>query len=79
MYNLDILSLDLSDRSKNLNVMGNAFYNVPFRCIAWDTFGEKENTFTHGLIFGGMEDGSYTIWNAGEMIANYGRSQIVKT
>jgi hypothetical protein len=65
MYNLDILSLDLSDRSKNLNTMGNAFYNVPFRCLAWDTFGEKENTFSHGVIFGGMEDGSYTLWNAG--------------
>ncbi len=39
LYNLDILSLDLSDRSKNLNVIGNAFYNVPFRCLAWDNFG----------------------------------------
>jgi hypothetical protein len=54
LFNLEILSLDLSDRSKNLNVVGNAFYNVSFRCLAWDTFGEKENTYPYGVIFGGM-------------------------
>ena len=79
MYNLDILSLDLSDRSKKLNVIGNAFYNVPFRCIAWDTYGEKENTYPNGVIFGGMEDGSYSLWNAAEMINSFNKNNIQKT
>lgn len=51
----------------------------PFRCLAWDTFGEKENTFSHGIIFGGMEDGSYTLWNVAEMINSYNRTPLEKT
>jgi hypothetical protein len=41
LYNLDILSLDLQERSKKINVIGNGYADSPFRCIAWDNFGEK--------------------------------------
>ncbi len=41
VFNLDILSLDLQDRSKKLNVIGNGYADSAFRCIAWDNFGEK--------------------------------------
>ena len=75
LYDLEIMSVDLADRSKDLNFMGKASYNVPFRSLAWDTFGEKDgnlvdnsDSFTHGLIFGGMENGSFTLWNPQHMI-----------
>ena len=63
MYNMDILSLDLTDRSQNLTTVGNAFYNVPFRSLAWDNYGENDNLYPNGIIFGGMEDGSFSLWN----------------
>ena len=69
------MSIDLADRSKDLNLLGKSTYNVPFRCLAWDTFGEKDGTYSHisdsypfGLIFGGMENGSFTLWNPADMI-----------
>ena len=39
LFDLEILSIDLADRSKELNFVGKATYNVPFRCLAWETFG----------------------------------------
>ena len=44
LYSLDILEVDLQDRNKKLNVIGSAYTDTPFRCIAWDNFGEKEGT-----------------------------------
>lgn len=41
-YDLDILSLDVVDKSKELPVIGSTSHSIPFRCIAWDCFGEKE-------------------------------------
>ena len=41
LYPLEILSLDLQDRSKKLNVLGCGYSDSPFRCVAWDCFGEK--------------------------------------
>ena len=46
LYDLEIMSVDLADRSKDLNFVGKASYNVPFRSLAWDTFGEKDGTFS---------------------------------
>ena len=42
-YHLDILSLDLQERSKEINLVGSGHSNVPFRCVAWDNYGEKES------------------------------------
>ena len=39
LFDLDILSVDLADRGKDLGQVGKASYNVGFRCLAWDTFG----------------------------------------
>jgi hypothetical protein len=44
LYNIDILSLDLQERSRKINVVGNGYTDSPFRCLAWDNFGEKEGT-----------------------------------
>lgn len=41
-YDLSILSLDVLEKSKGLPVVGSASYKQPFRCIAWDTWGEKD-------------------------------------
>lgn len=53
-YDLEILSVDPSDPSKNINVEGRSKFNTPFRCLAWGTFGEKDGKLPNGLIFGGM-------------------------
>jgi hypothetical protein len=45
-YELDILSLDVVEKSKVLPIVGSATYTKPFRCIAWDCFGEREG-ITH--------------------------------
>lgn len=45
LHDLEIMSVDLADRSKNLTSIGKAYYDTPFRCLAWDTFGEKDGTF----------------------------------
>lgn len=42
-YELDILEIDLQERSKKINVVGTGYTDTPFRCIAWDNFGEKES------------------------------------
>ena len=39
LYDLSIFSVDMTERSKNLNLLGKAQFNNPFRCLAWDTFG----------------------------------------
>jgi len=39
LYYLDILSLDLQERSKKLNVVGSGYSDSPFRCVAWDSYG----------------------------------------
>lgn len=70
-YDLEILSVDPSDPSKNINVEGRSKYNSAFRCLAWGTFGEKEGTLPNGIIFGGMENGSYTLWNPAQIINKY--------
>ena len=41
LYSLDILEIDMQDRAKKLNPIGSAYTEVPFRCIAWDNYGEK--------------------------------------
>ena len=41
LYALNILELDLQERAKKINVIGSGYTNTPFRCVAWDTFGEK--------------------------------------
>lgn len=43
-------------------------YNASYQCLAWGTFGEKEGSLPYGLIFGGMDNGSFTLWNPAEMI-----------
>lgn len=40
-YSLNILELDLQERAKKINVIGSGYTNTAFRCVAWDTFGEK--------------------------------------
>ena len=40
-YDLDLLSLDVVEKSRELPIIGTTSYNQPFRCIAWDCFGEK--------------------------------------
>lgn len=40
-YSLDILEIDLQERSKKINVIGTGYTDTPFRCVAWDNFGEK--------------------------------------
>jgi protein transport protein SEC31 len=70
LYHLDILSLDLQERSKHLNVIGNGYSDSAFRCVAWDNFGEKD-AFSHGLIFTGMENSSFKLWNPAQMVATY--------
>jgi hypothetical protein len=71
LYQLDILSLDLQERSKNLNVIGSGYSDAAFRCLAWDNFGEKDN-FSHGLIFTGMDNSSFKLWSPAQMVATYG-------
>ena len=39
LYSLDILELDLQERNKKIKVVGTAYTETPFRCIAWDNFG----------------------------------------
>lgn len=43
LYHLDLLHLDLQDRSQALQVVGNGYTNIPFRCVAWDVYGEKNS------------------------------------
>jgi hypothetical protein len=42
LFDLEILSLDVVDKSKELPAIGSTSHSQPFRCIAWDCFGEKE-------------------------------------
>ena len=42
LSDIELLSIDFGSKSKELNVMGRAIYNSPFRCMAWGTFGEKD-------------------------------------
>lgn len=66
-YDLDLLSLDIVDKSKELPIVGTTSYDRPFRSLAWDCYGEKDNQYPDGLIFGGMEDGTVTLWSAKEL------------
>lgn len=49
-------------------MIGSVNYARPFRCVSWDCFGEKNNTYPYGLIFGGLNDGSFNLWNPAEII-----------
>jgi hypothetical protein len=71
LYDLEILEVDLTDPSTNLNVKGKSMYNSAFRCLAWGTFGEKEGSLPYGLIFGGMDNGTYTLWNPSDMFGSH--------
>ena len=71
LYTLDILEVDLQERNKKINVIGSAYTDTPFRCVAWDNFGEKEGAFPNGLIFTGMDDGSFRLWNPADIINTY--------
>lgn len=44
LYHIDILSLDLQERSKKINIIGSGYTDNAFRCLAWDNFGEKESS-----------------------------------
>ena len=39
LHDLELLSIDFGDKTKNLNIHGRATYNTPFRSLAWGTFG----------------------------------------
>ena len=40
-FTLDILALDLSEKNKELAVVGSTNSPNRFRCLAWDVYGEK--------------------------------------
>ena len=62
-FELEILALDLAEKSKQLSVIGKTSYHTRFRSLAWDVLGEKDGSFQNGLLFGGTEDGGITIWD----------------
>lgn len=47
--------------------MGKTKCEQPFTCLAWDTFDE-ENQYPYGVIVGGLQDGSLTIWDPNDII-----------
>ena len=47
--------------------MGRTKCESPFSCLAWDVFDE-ENSYPYGIIVGGLQDGSLTIWDPNDII-----------
>ena len=48
--------------------MGKSKCESAFSCLAWDVFDE-ENQYPYGIIVGGLQDGSLTIWDPNDIVA----------
>lgn len=66
---LEIFSLDLGSRSGDMPLLGSVQTSDRFHRLAWGSYGHESGTFSHGILAGGMVDGSIKIFNPAAMIS----------
>ena len=64
---LDIFSLDFS--SDEIPLLGSVQTNDRFHRLAWGSYGHESGALSHGLLAGGMVDGTIKIFSPATMIA----------
>lgn len=65
---LELFSLDLGSRSGRMPLLGSVQTNERFHRLAWGSHGHDSGVFSHGIIAGGMVDGSIKIFNPAVML-----------
>lgn len=66
---LEIFSLDLCSRKGDMPLLGSVRTSDRFHRLAWGSLGYESGAFSHGILAGGMVDGSIKIFNPATMIA----------
>lgn len=65
---LEIYDVNLSETSPNMNLLGSVQTTDCFQSISWGCKGIEDRSFSHGVIAGGMSDGTINFWNAGAIL-----------
>ncbi|KAF4318833.1 hypothetical protein JM18_006412 [Phytophthora kernoviae] len=63
-----LVSMDLSDPSRNMITLGSVKTASRFTSLAWRDVPRHHDTCPYGIIAGGMADGSVTLWNPALML-----------
>lgn len=66
---LELFSLDLGSRTGEMPLLGSVQTNERFHRLAWGTHGRDSGVFSHGIIAGGMVDGSIKVFNPALMLS----------
>ena len=65
---LEIFSLDLGSRTGEMPLLGSVQTNDRFHRLAWGRYGHESGALSHGLLAGGMVDGTIKVFNPALMI-----------
>ena len=65
---LELFSLDLGARTGDMPLLGSVQTSERFHRLAWGSHGHDSGAFSHGIIAGGMVDGSIKIFNPALML-----------
>ena len=60
---LEIYDIDLAGPTNDMKLLGSIESKDCFHSVAWGAKGIEEGQMSHGLVAGGMSDGSINIWN----------------
>lgn len=60
---LEIYDIDLAGPTNDMRLVGAIESKDCFHSVAWGGKGIEDNTMAHGLVAGGMSDGSVNIWS----------------
>ncbi|CAK7330966.1 unnamed protein product [Dovyalis caffra] len=66
--NLEIFKLDFQSEDRDLPVIGECQSSERFNRLAWGRNGSGSDTYSLGLIAGGLVDGNIDIWNPSSLI-----------
>lgn len=60
---LEVFSLDLSKGGDDLPLVGSIETKQRFHKLIWSGFGLNNETYPMGVVVGGSDNGSMTLWN----------------
>jgi len=73
---LEIHALDWTDASTKSTIAGSVKTNGRFQSIAWSGMGAHAEQYTHGIIAGGMTDGTINIWDPAKLVKAHPQAQL---
>lgn len=68
---LELFGVDLSSSESELKLLGNVPVSDRFNRLSWGKFGSDTKHFPHGIIAGGLVDGSVNLWDPSKLLRYY--------